>query len=151
MNSDFEKLKHCADADDLKTLLHSICSRFGEVMRLEILVSSRVGKRQALCFLRLATLEQEQNFMRELQAGRFAGDVVLIVDLLEKSVGPSRNLALDPLHDVEKPFPRKDFQPTLPMALFSVSPIAPSTSPSSRTMTEPFHFSNQVRRDVWCD
>ena len=128
MNLDLESLRHCADADCLKPLVHSICSGFGEVMRLDVLVSSQVGKRRGLCFLRLATLEQEQSLMRALhsqvQIGRFGGDVVLIVDLLPKGISPSKSFALDQSGIDQEPVPLRDFQPTLPMASSMLSPMS---------------------------
>jgi len=62
-------------------MLEAICLGFGSVSRVDILISSQVGKRQALCFLRMATKEQEETLMRELGVGRFGGDIVVIVDL----------------------------------------------------------------------
>lgn len=81
MNDALEQLKKCVDLSDLRTALHILCARFGEVLRLDILEASQQGKRQALCFIRLQTHEQEQHFMTELGVGRFSGDLVVIVDL----------------------------------------------------------------------
>ncbi len=86
MNTTFEQLKNCADISDLRPALHSLCSRFGSVARLDILAASQSGKRQALCFLRMSSAEQEQQLMNELGVGRFGGDLVVIVDL--HAVGP---------------------------------------------------------------
>ncbi len=144
MNQELELLKSCADADDLKPLLHSICSGFGEVSRLDVLVASRVGKRQAMCFLRMATLEQEQALMRELRMGRFGGDVVLIVDLKPKSIEPSKNIGLGAWrHDRDRTV-RQDFQPTLPIACSQVSPVG-----SSASTTQPPTVSHWIGRDAW--
>ena len=48
---------------------------------LDILAASQAGKRQALCFLRMVSADQENQLMRELGVGRFGGDLVVIVDL----------------------------------------------------------------------
>lgn len=82
MNNEFDQLKNFPDIGTLRPALHSLCSRYGSVARLDILSASQAGKRQALCFLRLDSAAQEQQFMRELGVGRFGGDLVVIVDLL---------------------------------------------------------------------
>lgn len=81
MNNTFDQLKNCADISDLRPALHSLCSRFGSVARLDILTASQGGKRQALCFLRMDSAEQEYRLMSELGVGRFGGDLVVVVDL----------------------------------------------------------------------
>lgn len=81
MSISLDELKSCADVGSLRPVLLSICSRFGSIARLDILAASQAGKRQALCFLRMDSDEQEQQLIRELGVGRFGGDLVLIVDL----------------------------------------------------------------------
>lgn len=81
MNSHIEHLKNCIDHTDLKSQLQLICSRFGSVARLDILIATQAGKRQALCFLRMASVEDEGRLMHELGVGRFGGDIVVVVDL----------------------------------------------------------------------
>ena len=81
MHHDFEHLKTCTNITTLRPALHSLCSRYGSVTRLEILAASQAGKRQALCFLRMDSADQEQQLMKELGVGRFGGDLVVIVDL----------------------------------------------------------------------
>lgn len=82
MHQEFDHLKNYTDINTLKPALHSLCSRFGSVARLDILAASQAGKRQALCFLRMDSADQERQLMRELGVGRFGGDLVVIVDLL---------------------------------------------------------------------
>ena len=89
MNNELEQLKDCASQNDLRSALHSICSRFGLIVRLDILMASQGGKRQALCFLRLESGEQERQLMSELGVGRFGGDIVVIVDLLPQKMTPT--------------------------------------------------------------
>ncbi|MDO9258822.1 MAG: hypothetical protein V4639_18075 [Pseudomonadota bacterium] len=82
MHNEFDQLKNFPDISALRPALHSLCSRYGSVARLDILAASQAGKRQALCFLRMDSAAQEQQLMRELGVGRFGGDLVVIVDLL---------------------------------------------------------------------
>jgi hypothetical protein len=81
MHHEFDQLNNFADISTLKPALHSLCSRYGSVARLDILAASQAGKRQALCFLRMGSAEQEHHLMSELGVGRFGGDLVVIVDL----------------------------------------------------------------------
>lgn len=81
MNTSLDELKSCTDISALRPVLLSICSRFGSIARLDILAASQAGQRQALCFLRMDSDEQEQQLVRELGVGRFGGDLVLIIDL----------------------------------------------------------------------
>jgi hypothetical protein len=81
MNTTFDQLRNFSDIGTLKPALHSLCSRYGSVARLDILAASQAGKRQALCFLRMDSVEQERQLMSDLGVGRFAGDLVMIVDL----------------------------------------------------------------------
>lgn len=114
MNSRLESLQSFGSATELKAQLRTICSDFGCVTRLEVLVAKQVGKRRALCFLRMATAGQEQAVMRELQLGRFGGDLVVIVDL-KNEMQPDREF-------LTASRPRQaghgEFQPTLPLAAF---------------------------------
>ncbi|MDB5744106.1 MAG: hypothetical protein JWR68_2421 [Polaromonas sp.] len=76
-----DNLKNCADTTTLRSRLSSLCSRFGSIARLDILTSRQAGKRQALCFLRMGSAEQEQEVINELGVGRFGGDIVMVIDL----------------------------------------------------------------------
>jgi hypothetical protein len=82
MNTALDPLKNFSDIHAMRSVLHSMCSRFGSVARLDIVAASQAGRRQALCFLRMDSAEQEQRVMHELGVGRFGGDLVVIVDLL---------------------------------------------------------------------
>ncbi len=81
MNTSYERLTECADITELRPKLHALCSHFGSLSRLDILPATQAGKRQALCFLRMDTAEQERRLMSELGVGRFGGDLVVVVDL----------------------------------------------------------------------
>ena len=83
MNKLLETLEGCDDIDTLHPALHALCSRFGSIARLDILPASHLGKRQALCFLRMDTDEQEEKIVHELGVGRFGGDLILVVDLVQ--------------------------------------------------------------------
>ncbi len=80
-----ESLKQSADIHALRQALLILCSSFGPVARLDIVSASQSGKRQALCFLRMDSDDQELRMMRELGMGRFGGDLVLVVDLQPSS------------------------------------------------------------------
>lgn len=97
MNDALEQLKKCTDLSDLRTALYVLCAQYGGILRLDILEASQQGKRQALCFLRLQTHEQEQQFMTELGVGRFSGDLVVIVDLSPlKPMSTTKNILPSP-------------------------------------------------------
>lgn len=77
----FEELGASNDLGSIKSALLHICSEFGTVRRLDVLLARQGEKRQALCFLRMKTTEQERQVMRFLAVARFAGDLVIVVDL----------------------------------------------------------------------
>lgn len=81
MENPLDKLKNFSDISALRAALYSLCSRFGSILRLDILTACQAGKRQALCFLRMDSAEQEQHVMSELGVGRFGEDIVLVIDL----------------------------------------------------------------------
>ena len=123
MTKPLEMLEECSDIASLRPLLREVCMGYGTVVCLDILMASQIGKRQALCFLRMATAEQEDQLMRELGAGRFGGDIVVIVDL--RGSAP-RERGVLPAGFSVKPEPRA-FQPTLPIATFKASRRAPAS------------------------
>ena len=69
-----------------------LCSRHGAVMRLDILPANQGSRSQALCFLRMATEDQENELIRQLGLGRFGGDVVVIVELHKRWADPGEPL-----------------------------------------------------------
>lgn len=81
MQQELQQLSNFADISTLRPALHLLCSRYGAVARLDILAARQAGRRQALCFLRMDSVEQESHLMSELGVGRFGGDLVVIVDL----------------------------------------------------------------------
>lgn len=81
MKNIFERLAGYADIGHLRPALQSLCASYGSVARLDILTARQEGKRQALCFLRMDTPDQERHLMQELGIQRFSGDLVLVVDL----------------------------------------------------------------------
>ncbi|CAN5157714.1 hypothetical protein BH10PSE16_BH10PSE16_25940 [soil metagenome] len=74
-------LRHCPDVTTLKPALHRLCETFGRVARLDVLTAMHEGTRQAICFLRLDSPEQEQTLMQTLGVGRFGGEIVFVVNL----------------------------------------------------------------------
>lgn len=69
------------DLAGLRSALDALCSRYGSLRHLTILPANHVGRQQALCFLRMASSEEEQRIMTALGVGRFGGELVLVVNL----------------------------------------------------------------------
>ena len=78
---ELDQLQQCPDIATLQTVLSRMCARFGSVKQVNILPAAHAGKRQALCFLRMETEEEEQKLMSGLGIGRFGGELVVVVDL----------------------------------------------------------------------
>ena len=93
MDTTLEQLNGHSDIGALRPALLSICSRFGSIARLDILAAGQAGKRQALCFLRMDSAEQEQQLISELGVGRFGGDLVVIVDLHSQEAASNASIA----------------------------------------------------------
>jgi hypothetical protein len=79
---ELDQLQQCPDIATLQPVLRNMCARFGSVTQLNIVPAAHAGKQQALCFLRMATEEEEQKLMSGLGIGRFGGELVVVVDLL---------------------------------------------------------------------
>ncbi|WP_348066478.1 hypothetical protein [Polaromonas sp.] len=94
MQQELQQLNDFTDISALRPALHSLCSRFGSVARLDILAASQAGRRQALCFLRMNSPAEERELMTELGVGRFGGDLVVIVDLQAANAAHSPHAAL---------------------------------------------------------
>ena len=69
------------DLAGLRAALHALCSRHGNLSHLTILPANHVGRQQALCFLRMASSEEEACLMTALGIGRFGGELVLVLNL----------------------------------------------------------------------
>ena len=80
-NSELDQLDGCHDLAGLRAALFALCSRFGSVRHLTILPANHVGRQQALCFLRMASSEEEARMMTALGIGRFGGELVLVLNL----------------------------------------------------------------------
>ena len=79
---ELDQLQQCPDILTLQKVLKNMCERFGSVTQLNILPAAHAGKQQALCFVRMASEEEEQKLMSGLGIGRFGGELVVVVDLL---------------------------------------------------------------------
>jgi hypothetical protein len=75
------ELRQHTDVASLKSTLQKLCSEFGRITRLDILTAMHEGTKQAICFLRMETPEQEQRLMKTLGVGRFGGEVVFVLNL----------------------------------------------------------------------
>ncbi|EJL90378.1 hypothetical protein PMI15_00325 [Polaromonas sp. CF318] len=93
---ELDQLQQCPDIDTLQTVLRTLCARFGSVTQLNILPAAHAGKQQALCFLRMASEEEEQKLMSGLGIGRFGGELVVVVDLLAGQPSPTADLWSSP-------------------------------------------------------
>ncbi len=89
MKAAYERLGTSDDLVSIKSALHMICSEFGAVSRLDVLLARQGGKRQALCFLRMDSTEHEHQIMRFLEIARFAGELVVVVDLPQQASTPA--------------------------------------------------------------
>lgn len=74
-------LAHCTDVAGLRSELHALCSVFGPVSRMDILPAPDGGKRQVVCFIRLASPEQERRMMNQLGVQRFGNELFMVLDL----------------------------------------------------------------------
>jgi hypothetical protein len=74
------------DLAGLRSALDALCSRYGRLRHLTILPANHVGRQQALCFMRMANIEEEQRIMTALGIGRFGGELVLVVNLRSDGV-----------------------------------------------------------------
>lgn len=81
MHTALHHLKDSPHSRALRAALNVLCEPYGEVSRLDILPTFQAGRQQALCFLRMATDEQEQLLMDRLGFGRFGGEIVIVVEL----------------------------------------------------------------------
>lgn len=90
------QLKCYTDIATLRPAVLALCSRYGAITRLDILSATQGGKRQALCFLRMETAQQEQRLISELGVGRFGGDLVLVVDLKSHEAANDMNVSAGP-------------------------------------------------------
>ena len=80
-NPELDQLDGRHDLAGLRVALHDLCSRFGSLRHLTILPANHVGRQQALCFLRMASSEEEARIMKALGIGRFGGELVLVLNL----------------------------------------------------------------------
>jgi hypothetical protein len=85
-----QELQQYTNAETLTPALHGLCSHFGPVEKLVILTAKHEGSKQAICFLRLASEDQEQTLMQSLGVGKFGGEVIIVVDL--KPTDPSHEI-----------------------------------------------------------
>jgi hypothetical protein len=82
------ELQQYATAETLTPALHRLCGHFGLVEKLVILTAKHEGTKQALCFLRLESKDQEQALMQALDVARFGKEVVIVVDLKANTASP---------------------------------------------------------------
>ena len=76
-----DSLAQFPDAAALKPAVYRHCEKFGRIARLDVLTAIHEGTRQAICFLKMESPENEQLLMQSLGLGRFGGEIVFVVDL----------------------------------------------------------------------
>ncbi|GAB4087717.1 hypothetical protein [Hydrogenophaga soli] len=81
MNLSQKRLQACTDVQSLTTELVATCKPYGAIRYLKVLMASRRGRPQALCFWQMADAEAEQQLMALLHAHRVASYLVLVVAL----------------------------------------------------------------------
>ena len=81
MTTALNELIQCVDVKSLESALINACSEFGSVSRLDIMTMIKAGKRQAICVLRMDSVQQEHDLMSKLGAVRFGDDICVVVDL----------------------------------------------------------------------
>jgi hypothetical protein len=95
-NPELAQLDGRHNLTSLRSALDVLCSRYGVVRHLTILPAHHVGRQQALCFLRMATSEEEDRIMTALGIGRFGGELVLVVNLQPALVPDAPAAAIEP-------------------------------------------------------
>ena len=97
MMTALDELKQYSTVDALKPALRRLCEKFGQIARLDVLTAVHEGTRQAICFLKLESQEREHSLMTTLSVGRFAGEIVFVLDLdacsARQDTGPSSQWA----------------------------------------------------------
>jgi hypothetical protein len=88
-----DDLKQCPDVATLKPALQKLCEKFGKIARLDVLTAMHEGTKQAICFLRLDAPDKEVALMKALGVGRFAGEIVFVVDLNNATTSPGAKSA----------------------------------------------------------
>jgi len=59
--------------------LHALFSEHGHVSRLDLVRADQAGQRRYLCFLRMASEEEDSAVALALGLGRFGGDLVMLI------------------------------------------------------------------------
>ena len=71
----------CRDVQSLKAAVQALCAEFGKLTRIDVLTMAEAERRRVLCFLRLESAAQEQQFIASVGASRFGEDVLVVVDI----------------------------------------------------------------------
>ena len=81
MPCEFDHLRRCASLSALQAAVHEMCAPFGSVVQLDVLCAVQVGRQQALCFLRMGSMEQERRAQESLHLRSFGDRLVLVLDI----------------------------------------------------------------------
>ncbi len=78
------------DVFAFKDRLHALFSRYGRVLRLDLVRADQGQERRVMCFLRMSTPLEEQAVVDALGLGRFGGDLVMVLPLHEAQPVPGQ-------------------------------------------------------------
>ena len=70
----------------LRDRLNALFSMHGRVRRLDLVRADQAGQRRFLCFVRMATAQEDDSVAQALGLGRFGGDLVMLISPDEPSV-----------------------------------------------------------------
>ena len=76
------------DEQSLRAAIESVCTKYGTVTRLKILVVKTGQVRQCSCFLRLDSAAAESALRSNHEVIEFAGDLHFFADVDERWTGP---------------------------------------------------------------
>lgn len=74
------------DVSALRERLQALFALHGRVRRLDLVRADQAGQRRFLCFVRMASAQEDEAVARALGLGRFGGDLVMLIAPDEPSV-----------------------------------------------------------------
>lgn len=79
--TEIENLQGRHDLAGVRAGMLRVCGSFGRVHNLTIFAVNHVDQPRAVCFVRMASAEEDQRIMASLGIGRFGGQLVVVVSL----------------------------------------------------------------------
>jgi hypothetical protein len=81
MTRTLQDLAQYRDVGSLESALRALCEELCSPAQLDILTLNAGGRRKAVCFLRLASAQQEEILISKLGASRFGDEICVVVNL----------------------------------------------------------------------